>query len=63
VIVPVALLPPESVAISEIAPPNETEPDAWVVSVGAAATTETLASALSFSEFGSFEELMKAVLR
>jgi hypothetical protein len=60
-IVPVAKDPPLSVAISEIDPPNKTGPDAWVVSVGAAATTEVVASELSFSEFGSLAEVTEAV--
>ena len=55
--------PPESVAVSLIGLPNVLGPVACVVRLGAAATTDVLASALSFSEFGSFEELMKAVLR
>src|SRR5258708_165373 len=62
VIAPVALDPPESVALSEIALPSDTVDDACVVSVGAAATTAVLASALSFSEFGSDDEVIDAVL-
>jgi hypothetical protein len=56
----VAEAPPESVAVSEIDPPRRTEPDAWVVKVGAAIAAEVVASALLFSVFGSFDAVTVA---
>jgi hypothetical protein len=60
-IVPVAESPPLSVAVSEIDPPNKIADDAWVVKVGAALTTVVPASALSFSELGSDDEVTEAM--
>jgi hypothetical protein len=48
------------VAVSEIEPPSTTDPDAWVVNVGAAATTMVVAEALLFSESESFEDVAVA---
>jgi hypothetical protein len=62
VIVPVAEAAPDKVAVSEMDPPNTTGADACVVRVGAAITTAVSASALSFSEFGSDDEVITEAL-
>jgi hypothetical protein len=61
VIVPVALAPPVSVAVSKMLPPSCTDGDAIVVRVGAAETTVVEASALLFSSLLSKEEKTEAV--
>jgi hypothetical protein len=60
--VPVAVDPPVSMAVSKILPPSITEGDAVVVSVGAAATTLVDASELLFSSLSSAAEKTDAVL-
>jgi hypothetical protein len=59
--VPVGDAPPDRVAVSDIDPPNTTDGDAWVVKVGAAMAETVVASALSFSGFGSVDELIVTI--
>ena len=58
---PVGLEPPDKVAVSEIAPPKVTDPDAWVVIVGAVVTTVTVAMPALFSVFGSPDDDTEAM--